>query len=203
LSKKPTARREVRVEMTMRKPLIYRDADTGQPSGGTPPPAEPPAQSAATLTQDQFNAALADEKRKWKQAQAAEVAEAARKAAEAEAATKGEFEKLANERAARLSQIEAEQATTAARVSAYENVLTAQIKARVKALPEAARSKLPEGDPLSQIAWLDAVEAAVEAAMPTAPRPPLRTPIGGTSTSTNITPSDLAANKRASGDYAL
>jgi hypothetical protein len=88
-------------------------------------------------------------------------------------------------------------------VSAYENVLTAQIKARVKALPEAARSKLPEGDPLSQIAWLDAVEAAVEAAMPTAPRPPLRTPIGGTSTSTNITPSDLAANKRASGDYAL
>jgi hypothetical protein len=67
---------------TMRKPLIYRDADTGQPSGGTPPPAEPPAQSAATLTQDQFNAALADEKRKWKQAQAAEVAEAARKAAE-------------------------------------------------------------------------------------------------------------------------
>jgi hypothetical protein len=152
---------------------------------------------APKLTQEQFNAALAAEKRKWQQAQAAEVAEAGRKAAEQEAAAKGEWERLANERGAKVTELEQSTVGATERLAAYEDVLTAQIKARVKTLPEAARSKLPEGNPLSQLAWLDAVEAAVAAATPT---PPRQTPPGGGRTSaSSAAPSmdAIIADKRA------
>ncbi len=131
--------------------------------------------------------------------------QAERAAADKAAAERGEWERLASERAARVVELEQTSTIAAERIAAYEGVLTAQIKARVKALPEAARSKLPESDPLSQLNWLDAVEAAVQAATPTAPRPPLRTPPGpgGAHSTTTIQSADLVAAKRASGDYAL
>lgn len=181
----------------------YYSEDGGAPDGGTPPSAQPPAQSVATFTQEQLNAALAEEKRKWKRQQDEAAAEAKRKADEDAKAKAGEWEKLANERAARVTELEQADATAQERLAAYEGVLTAQIKARAKALPEAARAKLPDGDPLAQLAWLDAVEAAVQAATPAVTKPVLRTPAGGTGSTAPQSASDLVAAKRASGDYVL
>lgn len=183
---------------------------TPQPAGQTPanpptePTAQPPASSAAQFTQDQLNAAIAEEKRKWKQAQAAEVAEAARKAAEAEAATKGEFEKLATDRQARITALEAEQATSTERLVAYEGEMERQIKARLRALPEEIRAMAPEGDTLARFAWLDKAEAAAQKlsatqtpGTPTGPRGTgAAPPIAATAT-------DLASKKKASGEYAI
>lgn len=113
---------------------------------------------ASKFTQDDVNRFLAAEKDKWKKQQAAEVAEAKRKAAEAEAAAKGEFEQLATQRGTELAQAKTSLEAATARIEAYEAVLERQIKARVKSLPDKVRGKLPETDTLARHAWLEMVE---------------------------------------------
>lgn len=145
---------------------------------------------------DEINAKL----RKLEADAAQRQAEQQRAADEA-AAKRGEFETLANERAAKLAKTEAEKADADAQLTAYRGVLEQQVKARLKALPEAARAKLPDADPLSQIAWLDAVEAAVAA---TAPAMPRGTPTGPRGSGSEAPPRDLPdlrASKMAHIDY--
>jgi hypothetical protein len=175
----------------------------GNPAPADPTPAQPPASSAATFTQDQFNTAMAEEKRKWKAQQDA-AAERARKEAEDKAAQeKGEFEKLATDRATRITALEAEHTTAQEQLTKYQEEMERQIKARLKALPDEIKAMAPEGDTLMRFAWLDKAEQAAQKL--TATRTP-GTPPGprgsGAVPATNGTP-DLIAQKKASGDYAL
>jgi hypothetical protein len=172
------------------------------PAPADPTPAQPPASSAATLTQEQFNAALAEEKRKWKAQQDAAAAEIKRKADEAAAAEKGEFEKLATDRATRIAALEAEHTTAAEQLTKYQEEMERQIKARLRALPEEIRAMAPEGDALMRFAWLEKAEQAAQKLAAT--RTP-GTPPGprGSGAVPAANPTDLIAQKRASGDYAL
>lgn len=146
-----------------------------------------------------------NEKLRKLEADAAKRTAEQQRAADAEKAKRGEFETLANDRAAALAKIEAEKASADEQLSGYRAVIESQVKARIKALPEAARAKLPDTDPLSQMAWLDAVEAAVQAAAPTQPMAPRGTPSGGRggTMAPGNTAADLIARKRQSGDYSL
>jgi hypothetical protein len=174
-----------------------------QPGAGTPPAPQP---EAPKFTQDDVNRMIADEKRKLKQQQDEAATKIKREAEEKAALEKGEFEKLANERGARLQQVEAEAMTATERISAYEAEMERQFKARLKALPEEIREMEPGGDMLTRFAWLPKAEAAAVklAATPVA-RPILSSPGGprGTGHSTTTHGPDLAAQKRASGDYSL
>jgi hypothetical protein len=156
------------------------------------------------LTQEQFNAALAEEKRKWKQQQDA-IADRARKDAEDKAAQeKGEFEKLASERGQRLAQIEAEHATANEQLTAYREEMERQIKARLRSLPEEIRAMAPEGDSLVRFAWLEKAEAAAaKLAATTTPGTPAGPRGSGTPPSPTAGSSDAMARKKASGDYAV
>jgi len=185
---------------------------TPQPAGipapavdpATQPPVLPPA---ATLTQEQFNAAMAEEKRKWKTQQATDAAEIARKADEVARVKAGEFESLATERATRIAALEAAQTTTAEQLTAYQAEMDRQIAARLAALPAELKALDPGGDALSRFAWLAKAETAAAKLAPVAPRPPLGTPRGpignGAATPAGGPPPDLIAQKKASGDYAL
>lgn len=165
------------------------------------PQTQPPVASSAAFTQEQLNAAIADEKRKWKQQQDQQVAEAKRVAAETEAAAKGEFEKLATERGTRLTALETEHTTTTAQLTAYQAAMEVQIKARVKALPEELRDLLVEGDVLTRYEQLGKLEAAAAKLAPVAPTTPRQTPSGprgpGSGPSVQPNNADLLAEKRA------
>lgn len=189
---------------------------TPQPAGNpaTEPAQPPPAPSAAitpAFTQEQFNAALAEEKRKWKKQQDETAAELKRKADDEAAAARGEFEKIAGERGARVTALETEleglRTSTQERLTALETEMGRQIKARLKELPEEIKAMAPEGDTLTRFAWLDKAEAAAAklTAAPSAPKPPLGTPPGprGSGTATNTHTPDLAAQKRQSGEYVV
>ncbi|RTL01216.1 MAG: hypothetical protein EKK59_03335 [Neisseriaceae bacterium] len=177
---------------------------TPQPTGNsaTPPTPEAPASPAAatppTLTQEQVNAIIADERRKWKQQQDAIATKARQEAEEAAAASRGEFEKLASERAARIAQLETEHTTAAEQLAAYQSEMERQVKARLRALPEEIRAMAPDGDALTRFAWLEKAEAA--AAKLIAVVPTNGTPAGPRGVGTAVagaTDTDLLAKKRA------
>jgi acyl-CoA reductase-like NAD-dependent aldehyde dehydrogenase len=182
----------------MSEPIAAPAAPVTDPAN---PQTQPPVVPSAAFTQDQFNAAIAEEKRKWKQQQTAEVAEAARKAAETEAAAKGEFEKLATERGTRLQALEAEHTTTTTRADALATAMEAQIKARIKALPDELRDLLVDGDVLTRYEQLGKLEAAAAKLVPAAPAPRRDSPSGPRGPGSGPTPqsnnADLIAEKRA------
>lgn len=178
---------------------------TPQPTGiSAPPPTAPEAPSAsppatpAPLTQEQVNAIIADERRKWKQQQDAAAAKVRQEAEEAAAASRGEFEKLATERASRIAQLETEHTTATERLAAYQSEMERQIKARLRTLPEEIRAMAPDGDALTRYAWLEKAEAA--AAKLVAIVPTNGTPAGPRGVGTAVagaTDTDLLAKKRA------
>lgn len=86
-----------------------------------------------------------------------EALEAARKADEDKRlADQQEWQKLAEQRAARISELE----PVAKRVQEIAEALQATVKARVERLPEDMRGLVPEyEDPRKTLAWLDANEA--------------------------------------------
>lgn len=160
---------------------------------------QPANDAGATLSQEQFNAALAAEKRKWKQEQETAAQRAKQEAEDAAATQRGEFERLAGERAARITALEQEQTTTTERLTAYEAEMERQIKARLKALPEEIRAMAPEGDALARYAWLEKAEAAASklaaSRTPGTPSGPRGT--GGTQSAAPGNQQDLIAQKRA------
>lgn len=180
---------------------------TPQPAGNPAPVdpiAQPPAPTpAATLTQEQFNAALAEEKRKWKVQQDTAAADIKRKAEEAAALEKGEFEKLASDRAARIAALESEHGTATEQLTRYQEEMERQVKARLRNLPEEIKALDPGGDVLTRFAWLEKAEAA--AAKLVTQAAPRGTPPGPRGNGATPMPgaADLIAEKRASGEYAL
>ncbi len=121
-----------------------------------------------------------------------------RTAADEQAKQKGEWERLATERQARLEKIESELPTVASRAEAYAAAMEAQIKARVKALPEELRDLMPEGDVLTRYDQLGKLEAAA-AKLTLAPPAPRGTPPGGGRTTPSSAPNmdAIIAEKRA------
>lgn len=184
-------------------------ADTGGTPGASADPPDPSAETKTTDTGaatehmipksrfDEVNGEL----QRLRAAQQKQE-QAARTEAERQAAARGEFEKLATDRAARVAQLEAEQAATDERLSAYEAEMERQIGARLKRLPDEIRAMAPESDTLARFAWLDKAEAAAQKL--TATRTP-GTPSGPRGAGAAALPQggDPVATKRASGDYAL
>lgn len=139
-------------------------------------PGTPPAQALNSDTAehmipkarfDEVNAKL----RKL-EADAAKRDADARALAEQEAAQRGEFEKLANERGTRLTQLEvdAQRATERAETLAAE--MEKQIKTRLKALPEELQALMPDGDTLVRYTHLGKLEAAAVKLLPQRTPPP-------------------------------
>lgn len=189
------------------------EATTATPSGDTevvvtPEVPQPPA--GTTFTQDQLNAAIAKEKRIWQQQQK-DAADKARQAAEEEAKVKqGEFQALAEQRAARIAELEGADRAKAERLGTLEQEITTQVEARVKLLPAEIVDMKPEtDDPLVLYRWLPRAEAAAKKLAETPePAPPPRNPgtppgpRGGSGiVTTTTTPTDAIAAKRASGGY--
>jgi hypothetical protein len=177
-----------------------QQTDAGATGGTQTGSSTQPANDAgATLTQEQFNAAIAAEKRRWKAEQAQAETRAKQEAEDAARAAQGEFQALAEQRQQRITALETEHATTAERLTAYEAEMERQIKARLRALPEEIRAMAPEGDALARYAWLEKAETA--AAKLAATRTP-GTPSGprgtGAAGSVATNNDDLIAKKRAS-----
>lgn len=150
---------------------------------------------------DEVNTELG-ELRAWKAKQEkadADAAKARQADADKAALEKGEFEKLAGERGTRITALEADAASKTERLATYEAEMEKQIKARLKALPEAIREMAPEGDLLSRYAWLDKAESAAAKLGTTQAATPRGTPAGprGTGTATPNKPdTDLIEEKR-------
>lgn len=170
----------------------------------------PPAEAQKTDTAehmipkarfDEVNGELQKLRRAQQQAEQAAKAESDR-----QAAAKGEFEKLANERGARVEALERDHATATERLTSLTEAMEAQIKARIKGLPDELKDMIPDtADVLTRYDLVGKAEvAATKLTAPASPpRPPLRTPQGGGTGTTNTSSSDLLAQKRASGEYVL
>lgn len=152
-----------------------------------------------TLTQEQFNAALAEEKRTWKRQQDEAAAKLKREADEAAAAQRGEWERLANERAAERDRVSSERDAAAAELDALRAEIEAEIKPRLKALPEELRDLVPaDGTPAQRLAAVRKLEAAASKLAGVAPggRGTPSGPRGSQATAT-APADDILASKRA------
>ncbi len=168
------------------------------------------APAGTLLTQDQFNAALAKERREWQAKQRAETERARQEAEQAAAERNGEYQRLADERKTKITTLEGDLSQHQERINALTEAMNAQIESRVNALPDEVRALLPtNSDPLALFAALpnaEALAAKLQPAAPTQAAPRVVTPTGprGTGTSAgNVTPStsDLMERKRRSGIY--
>lgn len=132
---------------------------------------------------------------KYRTERKAQEAEA-QKRAEQEAAAKGEFEKIATERGARLVQIEAEHTTVSERYAALTEAMEQQIRARVKALPEKLRDLLIDGDVLMRYQQLAKLEAAAAELAPKAEQPRAYDINGGARGTNTTTSEDILERNR-------
>ena len=104
---------------------------------------------------------------------AQEMAQKAREQAEAEAAQRnGEWEKLAQQHAAKLAAIEPELEAIKPKLERYEKALTSQLEAQRKALPKPILSLLDNLDPASQLEWLASNKEAIQASAVAVPATP-------------------------------
>lgn len=120
----------------------------------------------ARAEQERRAKAAEDELAKYRKA--AEESEAAKKKAEEEEAIKrGEFEKLANERATLIEGLTGERDGYKTKVERYAELATKQVEERKKALPAEALEDFPkDGDPLDQLAWIEARSELVAKLVP-------------------------------------
>lgn len=176
----------------------YRYCSTeGGGTGGNPDPA-PPAPTGRTFTdaeldafvQQRLDAALAEERKKTTEAQAAE---------------QGKFKELAEQRQGELTQRTTELDAAKKQAAAYEGILQGQMDERLKVLPKELQA-LVSGDTLT--ARMDALvkaEAAAKAlaAQPKAPGTPAGPANGGGSTRVPATTDDLDAKRRSGGYHSI
>lgn len=144
--------------------LGAQQTDAGVPGGTPTGSSTPPAPGAgATLTQEQVNAIVAEERRKWKAAQDAAAAAARRKADEAAAQAAGEWQTVAQAAQAERDRLAAARTADAARLTALTESMEKQINARVRALPEALRDLIPaDADVLTRYDLIGKAEAAAQ-----------------------------------------
>lgn len=134
------------------------DDPTTDPQPGTDPAPNPePAKPEPKFTQEQLNSFLKSEKDKW-----AAKAEADRKAAEDKAKEdalkeQGEFKTLADQRAARITELEAEtgqvESLTQERDAALA-VVTGFVEQELKDAPDYVRDAIADKSPVDQFAYI-------------------------------------------------
>jgi len=156
-----------------------------------PQPQEHPQPPEKQYSQKELDAIITAREKK--------TAEAQRLADEQAAQQRGEFEKLSEQRARRIEQLEQELAgvaTVKEQLEALNATLSVQIKERTKKLPKEFQALIPNGSPAEQFAVLDKVEAAyntsIVAATPGTPRG------GQVSDVVSLAPSDIIDKKRQS-----
>lgn len=130
------------------------------PQPGTPPAQALNSETTAERTIPYARFEEVNAKLRKLEADAAKRDAEARKQAEQEAAQRGEYEKLANERGTRLTALEADHATATEQRDALAAEMERQIKARIKALPEKLQALMPDGDTLTRYTHLAKLEAA-------------------------------------------
>ena len=148
------------------------DPATSTAGAGTPPGAGTGGStSAATttpegekrFTQAEVNAILARQKREDEDKRKTAEARARQQAAEEEARKAGEWQKLADTATAERDRLSAERESVAAERDALAAELEAEIKARLKALPDELRDLVPaDASPAQRFAALRKVEAAAK-----------------------------------------
>lgn len=141
----------------------FFSADTGQPQGGTgEQTATEPVKTEKTFTQAELEAIVKDRLDRA-QRKAAEQADKARQDAEAKAlAEQGEFKTLAEQRAARIAELE--QATEAGKATGkalerYQAAVQAMIAPQLAGLPDAIQARIKALDPIEQLEWITALGA--------------------------------------------
>lgn len=117
---------------------------------------------------------------------------------DAAAAQRGEFEKLATDRATRIAELESQHSTASAELDALRAEIDAELKPRIKALPEALRDLVPaDGTPAQRLAAVRKLETAAASLTATiAPRGTLPGPRGTQATAT-VAADDILNQKRA------
>ena len=171
-------------------------ADTTQPAQNTTtitavtPPAIAPATAAAngsdikpekTFTQAELDAIIKDRLAREKATSEKAQAEAAKKAAEEAAAKNGEWQKLAETRAAEIAEANSklgEFESAKARLAEYEAAIKLQADAAKKDLPAHILSLLNALPPVKQLEWL-AKNASVLGQRPTQTIPGTPPPASG------------------------
>lgn len=162
------------------------------PAEGTPSPAAP------AFNQEQLNKLLAAERRKVE-------GELKKKADEAAAEAAGQWQTLAEQRAAEVTSIRATSEQLQTQLDTALELINAEAERRIKALPAELRAMKPEGDALALYRWLPAAEAAASKLTKPADAPAAGTPAGprgaGSAPAGGMSATELVNRKRASGDY--
>lgn len=141
--------------MTDPAPANPTDPQPSPPDPPAAPPGDKPgAGDAPTLTQAQFNAAIAEERRTWQRQADEAAAKAKREAEEAAAAEQGEFKKLAEQRDVRIKELE----PLKAQAERYEVALKKHLAERRTAIQPPHDKTVPplldKMDPADQLEFL-------------------------------------------------
>lgn len=162
------------------------------PAEGTPSPAAP------AFNQEQVNKMIAAERRKVE-------AELKRKADEQAAEAAGQWQTLAEQRAAEVVSIRTASEQLQTQLDTALALIAAEAERRIKALPVEIRAMQPEGDAIALYGWLPKAEAAAQKLGKPADAPAAGTPAGprgaGSAPNGSISATELVNRKRASGDY--
>lgn len=124
----------------------------GSPGGQTPPKPE-----EKVFSQAQVDAIVTDRLQRERDKNKADADKAAREAADRAAAEQGEFKKLAEQRQARVTELEAQVAESdavKAKADRYEAALTAHLETQRKDLPKHVTELLDKLDPVDQLEWI-------------------------------------------------
>jgi hypothetical protein len=167
------------------------------PAATTAPAVTAPAPG---FTQDDVNRLLAEDRRKHAEKLKSEAEKIRLQTEETARAAAGQHEQLAAERAARITALEAEQATAQERATALTEAMELHIKTRLKALPEPIRALAPTGDALMRFTWLAQAEEAAQQLAATTP-PPTGTPTGPRPTTVAPPAGDTVARMRSDPNY--
>jgi len=131
---------------------------TVMPVEPTPTPTPEPEREQPTLTQSQVNALLAEERRKANEKAAREREQSESKAKQDALKEQGEYKSLAEDRAARITELEAETGTietlTQERDAAL-SVVADLVKEELKTAPEYVAEAIADRDAVAQLQYLN------------------------------------------------
>lgn len=157
---------------------------------------------------DEVNRELAD-MRKWRQEREQADAQATKKQqqeADKQAAAKGEFERLAAERQAKIDTLEQQSSDTSTRLQALTDAMEKQIKVRAKALPDELQAMIPDdADVLTRYELVGKAEQAAAKLVASAPTRTAGTPPGprGNGAPSTAGQPDLVSTKKTQVDYSF
>jgi hypothetical protein len=155
---------------------VTGNATGGQAAQNGGAPAAMAKAAVSFATEEEFQKRVDDmlkERLERERRKAEEKAQKAREQAEAEAAAKnGEWQKLAEQRAARLMEVEPALAEAAGKAERYAQALEVQLAALRKDVPKSLLALLDKLDVVEQLTWLAANPEAVKTALNGVPASP-------------------------------